>query len=200
MSISTNNQIIAVSIIIFIIVVIIQHLHEISKINAPIKEIIDKLNLGKVDETLRLYKAYMSLAESSFEKFRITKLKLKTYEGGLALQHTVDLISKLIVPLILASFTIFISINASLLVFANSNKEQDYEGYKESIVQIIHSFKTSSESYSSFFLCFLLFFFLLNTYFLLNSRRTNIKNKHLIIIEEVEKVRIGKLREYKREK
>lgn len=103
-------------------------------------------------------------------------------------------------PLILASFTIFISINASLLVFANSNKEQDYEGYKESIVQIIHSFKTSSESYSSFFLCFLLFFFLLNTYFLLNSRRTNIKNKHLIIIEEVEKAWIGKLREYKREK
>ncbi|MGO4699463.1 hypothetical protein AB4Z50_35080 [Paenibacillus sp. 2TAB26] len=158
MSISTNNQIFAVSIIIFTIVVIIQHLHEISKINAPIKEVMDKLNLGKVDETLRLYKAYMILAESSFEKFRITKLKLKTYEGGHALQHTVDLISKLIVPLILASFTIFISINASLLVFANSNKEQDYEGYKESIVQIIHSFKTSSESYSSFFLCFLLFF------------------------------------------
>lgn len=136
----------------------------------------------------RLYNYYENLGPN---KFKFKKLDIKSIEVDTPfLNQLLDLTIKLIFTIGLAIMGSVAAVNSSVLGFVSKNdemKNKDYLSWVKQINDLLENMKNGIDSSLLVLLCALGLFIFASNHFFINTTKQNIINRHLTIIDEIEK-------------
>lgn len=138
----------------------------------------------------KLFYYYNSLSKS---KFRDKKLFIKSLEVDTPFfSQLLDLVVKLIFTVSLALMSLVAAVNSSMLGVVSKDEDLKTKNYSEWVEQINHillNMKNGTDTSVTFLLVAMLLFICASNHLLINSVKQNSINRHLLVIEEVERSR-----------